>query len=247
MSSAENFAGGQSKVSYRHLSRNVACLAGLTVLLILPHWASAKVNDRKETNTLGKAAGVLQEMVARDDVPPALLAKAKCIVVLPDAKKFSIGIGGTGGRGAASCRTGKNFNGPWSAPAIYSLSGVSVGLQLGGSSTDYVLLVMTDHGVDSLVKGKTKLGTSATVAAGPTGATTTSSPSGTDILSYGRATGLFAGASLGGAALEQDGSANRDLYGKTVTAHEILIANAVPAPAAAKPLMTLLNTKAKAH
>lgn len=234
-------------MSYPHLIRNFTCLAGLTVLVMLPRGASAKVNDRKETNTLGKAAGVLQEMVRRDDVPPALLAKAKCIAVLPDVKKFSIGIGGTGGRGAVSCRTGKDFSGPWSAPAIYSLSGVSVGLQLGGASTDYVLLVMTDHGVDSLIKGKTKLGSSATVAAGPTGATTTSSPSGTDILSYGRTTGLFAGASLGGAALDPDESANRDLYAKAITAREILIANAVPPPPAAKPLITLLNSKAKAH
>jgi lipid-binding SYLF domain-containing protein len=158
--------------------------------------------------------------------------------------KISFGIGGTGGRGAMSCRTGKSFSGPWSAPAIYSIGKASVGLQLGGSSTDYVLLVMTDHGVDALLKGKTKLGSSASVAAGPTVAT---AANGADILSYGRTTKLFAGMSLGGAALDPDDSANKDLYGKPITAREILIANAAPAPPAAKPLILLLNTKARAH
>ena len=231
-----------------HLQRlGTGLLAGLSVFLILPHRAVARANDHKETNTLGKAGGVLQEMLAKDDVPHDLLAKAKCVVILPDVKKFGIGIGGTGGRGAMSCRTGKGFNGPWSAPAIYSISGASVGLQLGGSSTDYVLLVMTDHGVDALLKGKTKLGSSASVAAGPTGSTATTAANGTDILSYGRTTGLFAGVSLGGAALDPDDSDNKDLYGKPITAREILIANAAPAPPAAKPLLSLLNSKAKAH
>jgi len=235
-------------VSYVRFRTNAACLlAGFTVLWILPDGASAKSNDRKETNTFGKAAGVLQGMLAKDDVPPALLAKAKCIVVLPYVKKFGIGIGGTGGRGAMSCRTGKGFNGPWSAPAIYSVSGASVGLQLGGSSTDYALLVMTDNGVDALLKGKTKLGSSASIAAGPSGSTAVSSAGGTDILSYGRTTGLFAGVSLGGAALDPDDSANRDLYGKAITAREILIANSVATPPAAHALVSLLNSKAKAH
>jgi SH3 domain-containing YSC84-like protein 1 len=230
-----------------HLKRvGTGLLAGLTVLLILPR-GSAKSNDRKETNTLGKAGGVLQEMLSKDDVPPALLAKAKCVVVLPDVRKFGFGIGGTGGRGAMSCRTGKSFNGPWSAPAIYSISGASVGLQLGGSSTDYALLVMTDNGVNALLKGKTKLGSSASVAAGPTSSTAATAANGTDILSYGRTTALFAGVSLGGAALDPDDSANRDLYGKPITAREILIANAAPAPPAAKPLLSLLNSKTKAH
>jgi lipid-binding SYLF domain-containing protein len=214
-------------------------------LTLLPY-ASAKINDKKETNTIGKAGGILEEMVRRDDIPPALLAKARCIVVLPDVTKFTFGIGGTGGRGAVSCRTGKSFNGRWSAPSIYSLSKVNVGL-LGGSSTDYVLLVMTDRGVNSLVKGKTKLGASVTIAAGPTRATTTSSPAADDILSYARSTKMFVSVSLGGATLDPDDSANRDLYAKAITAREILVANAVPPPPAAKPLMALLNSKVKAH
>lgn len=229
-------------MSYPRLRRTVAGVAGLAVLLLLPRWASAG----GETNILGKAGGVLEEMVRRDDIPPALLAKARCIVVLPDVMKFTFGIGGTGGRGAVSCRTGKSFNGPWSAPSIYSLSKVNVGL-LGGSSTDYVLLVMTDRGVISLVKGKTKLGASVTIAAGPTRATTTSSPAADDILSYARSTKMFVSVSLGGATLDPDDSANRDLYAKAITAREILVANAVPPPPAAKPLMALLNSKVKAH
>ena len=232
-------------MSYPRLRRTVTRVAGLAVLLLLPRWASAGANDW-ETNTLGKAGGILEEMVRRDDVPPALLAKAKCIVVLPDVTKFTFGIGGTGGRGAVSCRTGKSLNGPWSAPSIYSLSRLDVGL-LGGASTDYVLLVMTDHGVESLVKGKTKLGGSVTVAAGPTGATTTSSPTGTDILSYGRTTKVFTGVSLRGAAIEPDESANKDLYGRAVSAREILMGNTVRPPFAAQPLISLLNSRAKAH
>ena len=231
-----------------HLKRfGTGVLAGLVVLLLVPRGASARSSALKETNTLGKAGGVLQAMLARDDVPPSLLAKAKCVVVLPDVRKFGLGIGGTGGRGAMSCRTGKAFNGPWSSPAIYSIGGASVGLQLGGSSTDYVLLVMTSHGVDALLKGKAKLGSSASVAAGPSSATAGTAAAGTDIWSYARTTGLFAGVSLGGAALDPDDSANRDLYGKPITAREILIANTAPTPPGAHVLLALLNSKAKAR
>src|SRR5271157_3541625 len=109
------------------------------VLLILPAWGA---NEEKDEETLKKAAAVLQEMLNGNNVPSSLLAKADCVMVLPDVKKFGVGIGGSGGRGPMSCRTGKDFTGKWSAPAMYSVGGVSVGLQIGGSSTDYVLLIM---------------------------------------------------------------------------------------------------------
>lgn len=233
-------------MSYTHF-RTTCLLAGLAALLATPRWAFADLKNHRETNTIGKAGGVLEAMLARDDVPAGLLAKAKCIVVLTDVKKFSFGIGGTDGSGVMTCRTGKSFNGPWSAPAMYDVRAVSVGLQVGGSSTDYVLLVMTDRGVNALLKGKTKLGSSATVAAGPTGASAVSGANGSDMLSYRRTTGLFAGASLGGADLDADDNANRILYGKTITAREILIANAAPVPPSAKPLVLLLNSKAKSR
>lgn len=203
--------------------------------------SSMALGGSKEDETLTKAAKVLKEMIDKKAVPPGLLFKANCLLVLPEVKKFGFGIGGSGGRGAMSCRKGKSFSGPWSAPAMYSIGGVSVGLQVGGSSTDYVLLVMGPTGVDALLKGKTKLGQDATVAAGPSGATT-ANVGGGDILSYGNASGLFAGMSLGGATIEPDESANRSLYGKQISPREVLD-SAIEPPAAAEPLISLLNSK----
>src|SRR5271166_4545049 len=140
----------------------------LVILLGLPVWAADKADDEQ---TIRNAATVLQAMVASKDVPASVVAKADCIIILPSVKKFAIGIGGTGGRGPMSCRAGKNFSGKWSAPAMYTIGGASFGLQVGGSATDFVLLIMSEKGVDAMLKGKTKLGNEATAAAGPSGAT----------------------------------------------------------------------------
>jgi lipid-binding SYLF domain-containing protein len=144
-----------------------------------------------------------------------------------------------------SCRGGKNFGGDWSAPAMYLVGGASVGLQIGGSSTDFVLLIMSQDGVNALLQGKTELGTNVSAAAGPTGATTTSL--GTDILTYGRAKGLFAGATLGGASLEPDNDANNRLYDKAITAKDIVMENAVQATPGGQTLVSLLNSKIPKH
>jgi lipid-binding SYLF domain-containing protein len=180
------------------------------MFLALPAWCGDKEKDQE---TIKNATTVLQDMLSSKAVPADLLAKADCVIVLPNVKKFGFGIGGSGGRGPISCRTGKNFEGKWSAPAMLTVGGVSAGLQVGGSSSDFVLLVMTEKAVNTILDQKTKLGTDATAAAGPSGATA-GSPVGGDVLTYGRAKGLFAGVSLGGASLEADNDANTRTYGK---------------------------------
>lgn len=216
----------------------LGCLISLT-LLISPMLGGDKDKDEQ---TLKNAATVLQGMLNDNNVPPALLAKAACVMVLPDVKKVGFGIGGSGGRGPMSCRTGKDFTGKWSAPAMYSVGGASVGFQVGGSSSDYVLLIMNQKAVDALLSGKIKLGSQATAAAGPSGATSTST-TGTDILTYGRAQGLFAGVSMGAASLESDTDANKRLYGKDVSARDIVIENAVTTTTAGRDFISALNDK----
>ena len=218
----------------------MSLVASVTMLMfsISPMWGGDKGKDEE---TLRNATTVLQAMLNDSSVPSSVLAKAACVMVLPDVKKFGFGIGGSGGRGPMSCRSGKEFTGKWSAPAMYSVGGVSVGLQIGGSSSDYVLLIMDQKAVDALLNGKTKLGSDATAAAGPSGATSTDS--GNDILTYGRASGLFAGVSLGGASLEPDTDANKRLYGKDVSARDIVTENKVTTTAAGRDFTSALSGK----
>jgi len=219
-------------------------ILSLVILLTLPAWGGDKEKDEE---TLKNATSVLQEMLNAKEVPSDLIGKADCVMVLPSVKKFGVGIGGSGGRGPMSCRTGKNFKGKWSAPAMFTVSGVSAGLQVGGSSTDFVLLFMADKAVEAVLKGKTKLGRDATAAAGPSGATTGGAAGGSDILTYGRAKGLFAGVSMGGATLEGDKDANDRLYGKGVDARDIVTSGTIKATAAGEPLVSLLNSKTAKH
>ncbi len=222
-----------SKISY-------CALFFLVIALLVPAAWAADVD--KDEETFKNGAKVLQEMLDSHTVPSTLLAKANCVIVLPSVKKFGLGIGGSGGRGPMTCRGGKKFAGKWSAPAMLRISGVSAGLQVGGSSTDFILLVMSENGVNAILKGKTKLGNEATAAAGPSGATSSSSIT-ADVLTYGRAKGLFAGVSLGGATLESDSDANKRLYGKT-EAREIVLDSAVHTCEGGEPLVALLDAKA---
>jgi|SRR5208337_2126662 len=217
----------------------ISCLlACLLLVLTLPVWGADKGKDEE---TIRNAATVLQAMVGSQDVPASVVAKADCIIILPSVKKFAVGIGGTGGRGPMSCRGGKNFTGRWSPPAMYTVGGASAGLQLGGTATDYVLLIMAPGAVDKILNSKVKVGTDATAAAGP-GA---SARMGTaDILTYSRTSGVFAGISLNGASLDPDTSANQRLYGKEVSAEQIVTGNAVKATPAGQSLVSLLNSKA---
>ena len=215
----------------------------LVVLIALPAWGASKEKDEE---TLKNAAGVLQEVAPK--ISPDLLAKARCIIVLPNVKKGGFIVGGSGGRGALSCRSGANFNGRWSAPAMYSIGGASVGLQVGGSSTDFVLLVMDDKGVNAILQDKTKVGADASATAGPSSAASTSSEvGGADLITYSRSSGLFAGVSLDGATLHQDGDANQRLYGKAINAKEIVREGAVAPTDAGKQLLAVLDERAPSH
>jgi lipid-binding SYLF domain-containing protein len=175
------------------------------------------------------------------DISSSVLSKAYCVLILPNVKKFGFGVGGSGGRGPLLCRTGQNFHGEWSAPAMHSVGGMSVGLQVGGSSSDFVLLLMNEKVVNQVLNGKTKMGTDATAAAGP--GATAASASDADILTYGRAKGAFAGVSLGGSTVEPDNDANHRLYGKTLTATDIVRGTGVKATAEGQSLVRVLDSK----
>ncbi|MGH9554452.1 MAG: lipid-binding SYLF domain-containing protein, partial [Terriglobales bacterium] len=181
-----------------------------------------------------------------DNIPQDLLDKAECIIVLPSVKKLAIGIGGSYGRGAMICRGGENFTGSWGAPAMFALEGGNIGIQLGGQATDFVLLIMNVKGAKSVMGSKVKLGADAAAAAGPKGRTATAATDvvmRAEILSYSRSRGLFAGISLEGSTLRQDNGANKKLYGREVSAREILLQGKVAAPPAAQKLISILNGK----
>ena len=227
------------RTSVRITKKALLCfLTSMVMLLILPVFAADK---QKDEETLRHANLVLQDMLNSKDISPDLLAKADCVLILPQVKKFGIGIGGSGGRGPLLCRSGEKFDGKWSAPAMYTVGGASVGLQVGGSSTDFVLLLMNEKVVNQVLNGKTKMGTDATAAAGP--GATAASASDADILTYGRAKGVFAGVSLGGSTVEPDNDANYRLYGKTLTATNIVRGTDVKPSADGQALVTMLDSK----
>jgi SH3 domain-containing YSC84-like protein 1 len=224
----------------------VTCL--LVSLLLISLFLPVRADDTaKDQETLGNAATVLQAMLDAKSVPEDLLAQADCVIVLPSVKKGAFIVGGTGGRGPMSCRGGKNFSGRWSAPAMFSIGGASFGLQVGGSATDFVLLLMAPRAVEKVLGGKTKIGSDMTAAAGPSGATSAGSVGGADILTYGRASGLFAGMSLSGASLSPDSDANERLYGKGTTARDIVLGGTAKTPAGGEGLVSLLNSKIPKH
>src|SRR5438132_9732096 len=206
--------------------------------------ALAAANE-KEMDRVKDAGVVLKEILnIPDDIPKDLLDRAECVIVLPSVKKLAIGIGGSYGRGVMVCRSGEHFTGSWTAPAMYALEGGNIGFQLGGQATDFVILVMNPRGAQSLMGSKVKLGADASAAAGPKGR---SAESATDVvmraemLSYSRSRGLFAGVSLEGSTLRSDNRANRKLYGREVSAKQILREGKVGAPAAAHELLAELN------
>jgi SH3 domain-containing YSC84-like protein 1 len=209
----------------------------------VPVWAD---DTSKDEETFGNAATVLQSMLDAKSVPANLLAKADCVIILPSVKKGAFIVGGIGGRGPMICRSGKNFSGRWAAPAMFSIGGASIGMQVGGTARDFVLLLMSSRAVDKVLDGKTKLGSDMAVAAGP-GATSTGAVGGADILSYGRASGLFAGMSLSGASLSPDDDANVRLYGSAISARDIVLGGTVKATAGGRGLASMLNSKVPKH
>jgi lipid-binding SYLF domain-containing protein len=219
---------------------------GLLVVLISTAAAFA-ADDEREEDRVKDAGTVLKEILnIPDDIPQDLLDKAECLIVLPSVKKGAFGIGGSYGRGVMICRSGEHYKGQWGAPALYALEGVSIGFQIGGQATDFVLLVMNPKGAESLLYSKVKLGADASAAAGPKGRTAegaTDIVMEAEILSYSRNKGLFAGVSLEGSTLRSDGSANEKLYGKKLTAKEIIREAKVGIPPSAHELVSLLDAK----
>ena len=183
-------------------------------------------SEKDERERLANAGTVMKEILdVPDDIPQDILDKARCVVVLPSVVKAAFVVGGSYGRGVMVCRRGHDFAGPWGSPAMMALEGGSVGFQIGGQATDFVILVMNDRGMNSMLHSKVKLGGDASVAAGPKGRTASAESDVTlraEMLSYSRSRGAFAGVSLEGSTLRPDGGANEKLYGKGVTAAEIV-------------------------
>ena len=216
-----------------------AIIALVSVAATLPAVAQNKMDDR-----LGTSAEVLRQILSKpDEIPQAYLNKAKCVLVFPNVKKVAVGIGGTYGRGVVVCRSGTNMTGPWSAPAMYKLDVGTIGVQLGSTSVDYVILVESQTGAQKVLSGKMKMGADASAVAGPTGAKAVSAnDQNVDLLTYSRTKGgLFAGASLAGASLDTDDDANKSVYGKDITATTIVREGGVQTPDSGKPLVAVLT------
>jgi lipid-binding SYLF domain-containing protein len=227
------------------MKKTLALLLAMTVLG-LPLRADEKI-DKKEAERLENCSAVIKEIMdIPDDIPQDLIDKAECVIVYPSVLKAAFIIGGSYGRGAMTCRSGQHFTGPWSAPTMMALEGASVGLQLGGQATDFVLLVMNPRGAHSILSSKVKLGGDASAAAGPKGRNAEASTDVTlraEVLTYSRARGLFAGVSLAGSTVRPDNDANQRVYGKKVTAEDIVFKGAVRVPPPAQKMISYLNKK----
>jgi lipid-binding SYLF domain-containing protein len=217
---------------------------GVCILFV----ASSAFAGNKEQERLENSGTVLQEVMdVPDNIPQELLEKAECVIVFPSVLKAAFVVGGSYGRGAMVCRTGEHFNGPWGAPAMYALEGGSVGFQLGGQATDLVLLVMNHRCASSILDSKVKLGADASAAAGPKGRDASADTDAylrAEILSYSRSRGLFAGISLEGSTLRPDDDANADVYGRKLTAREIVLGGKASIPASGQHLVHVLQKSA---
>ena len=222
-------------------------VAMASTMLALGPLSSAEpiASPKAENNRLQNAGKVMHEILGiPDDIPQDLINKARCVIVMPSVLKAAFVFGGSYGRGAMVCRTGKDFTGPWGAPAMYALEGGSFGLQIGGEATDFVFLVMNDRGASSLLHSKVRLGGDATAAAGPIGRSAeadTDAYMRAEILTYSRARGVFAGISLDGSTLRPDGEANRKVYGRSASAVNIIRESEFSAPASAQDLLGALQ------
>jgi SH3 domain-containing YSC84-like protein 1 len=227
-----------------------AVILGSALAIAGLSWASsasakAKDEEQKEADRIANAGTVVKEILdVPDDVPQDLLDKARCVIVFPSVMKAAFIVGGSYGRGVMVCRTHKDFTGPWGSPAMMALEGGSVGFQIGGEATDFVILVMNNRGVDSLLHSKVKLGADAAISAGPKGRDAQADTDVTmraEMLSYSRSRGAFAGVSLEGSTLRPDNDANHRLYGKDTTALDIIAESKVHSPDSAHLLIARLQ------
>jgi len=224
----------------------VSLVAGLLVVTTTP-----AADNKKEVERVENSGTVIKEILdIPDDIPQSLLDKSECVIVLPSVLKAAFIVGGSYGRGAMTCRRGKNFSGSWGAPTMMALEGGSFGLQLGGEATDFVLLVMNDRGANGILSSKVKLGGDASAAAGPKGREASAETDVTlraEILSYSRARGLFAGISLEGSTIRPDNDANERIYGRKIPAKEIALSGTTRVPLSARQLISTLNAKTPKH
>jgi lipid-binding SYLF domain-containing protein len=229
--------------------KNKMLLAVLMLACVLPVVGEDK--QEKIDDRINESTHVLKEILGMPDgIPKDLLNKANCLVIFPSVKKAAFIVGGSYGRGLITCRKGGDFSGSWSAPAMFALEAGSFGFQIGAQATDFVLLIMNESGARSVMSSKVKLGGDASVAAGPVGrdaAAATDIVLKAEILSYSRAQGLFAGVSLEGSTLRSDDGANKTLYGKELSAKEIVREGKVTTPASAKGLLSILRAASPKH
>jgi SH3 domain-containing YSC84-like protein 1 len=221
----------------------------LVVLMLV--CALPAVGQKKENERINESAVVIKEILGMPDgIPKDLLNKADCLVIYPSVKKAAFVVGGSYGRGVITCRKGQDFSGTWGAPAMFALEGGSFGFQIGAQATDFVLLVMNESGANSVLSSKVKLGADASVAAGPVGRAASAETDivlKAEILSYSRSKGLFAGISLEGSTMRSDDGANKALYGKELSAKEIVREGKVAAPASASRLLAVLRRASPKH
>ncbi len=229
--------------------KNRTLLVVLMLACALPVLAEDK--EEKVDDRIHEAANVMKEILNMPDgIPKDLLNKADCLVIYPSVKKAAFIVGGSYGRGLITCRRGRDFSHSWSAPAMFALEGGSFGFQIGAEATDFVLLVMNESGARSVMSSKVKLGGDASIAAGPVGRAASAETDivlNAEILSYSRSKGVFAGVSLEGSTVRSDDGANKALYGRDISAKEIVREGKVPPPASARRLLEILNTASPHH
>jgi lipid-binding SYLF domain-containing protein len=233
--------------------RNLLSCLGCILFVVAPLFTElASASDQtKDDERLKNCGTVLKEILdVPDDIPQDLLDKADCVVVFPSVLKAAFIVGGSYGRGAMSCRKGDDFRGPWGAPTMMALEGGSFGFQIGGQATDFVLLVMNESGARGILASKVKLGGDASAAAGPVGRDSSAETDATlrsEILSYSRARGLFAGISLEGSTIRPDNGDNTRVYSRKISAREIVLSEKVSVPPAAQQLISTLNRRTPRH
>ncbi|MGA2004274.1 MAG: lipid-binding SYLF domain-containing protein [Terriglobales bacterium] len=224
-------------------------LAAVLLACVMPVFAEDK--EMKEDDRIKASANVMKEILGMpDSIPKDLLNKADCIIIYPSVKKAAFIVGGSYGRGLITCRRGHDFSGSWGAPAMFALEGGSFGFQIGAQATDFVLLIMNESGAKSVLSSKVKLGADASAAAGPVGRDTSAETDivmKAEILSYSRAQGLFAGVSLEGSTMRSDDGGNKALYGKELTARDIVREGKVKAPPSAARLLAVLGKASPRH
>ena len=233
--------------------RKLLIILTCILFVVAPLFAdvASAADQTKDDDRLRNCGMVLKEILdVPDNIPQDLLDKADCVVVFPSVVKAAFIVGASYGRGAMSCRKGDDFRGPWGAPTMMALEGGSFGFQIGGQATDFVLLVLNESGARGILASKVKLGGDASVAAGPVGrdsSAETDASMRSEILSYSRARGLFAGVSLEGSTIRPDNSDNLRVYGRKIPARDIVLSGTVAVPPAAGQLLSTLNAKTPKH